>query len=593
MTAYTSTIRNDNPKGFWTFDTDRQGISTSVVDESGNGSHMNIRNDDPFVPNHEGVQLEKYSLVELEPGDKYSVTMGESQAVNGEFPHNYLETPHTNVFDLSANHGSFSFEFFYYKASPDDILIGDPTKTIETPILFKDGLINIVTVRTIAKTYLQVDYSYVALSVIIYDDDPLFDTFNKTNHVVVVQDVIQVNTLRWVATLKVYINGRLMGSDSREYLNTPPSTTFSGGALQNGGLLFGSNGRSNKFLDYATELLRLDSVAMFDYALNEEQITNHYRKTVPYYKVVKNSSATFFLEFNDLPSITNNKIEASIAYSRSLHYGNVTRYNIGVDRIPNTRSMLLTGNGRIDVIKTGVHGNTTTLLDISDDYTVDFWFNTSQEKYGVLFEFTEHSSEDSAGIRIMSENGRIFVKESIDTTIYSLQYKQNGDVYDFGDGYWHHVALIREGTRLTLYLDAVSHGYIDSIPNGMDYTGMGHLMNDRNSSSPVLGSVSLFAIYKHALKSYELLARYNYAFRYKVQGHTLLQGSPIAATVRVYNSITGELMGQTISSGVDGEYTYYPLTNDRVDIVYILGEYSNVRHRVHGSVLPAEIQDVN
>ena len=123
--------------------------------------------------------------------------------------------------------------------------------------------------------------------------------------------------------------------------------------------------------------------------------------------------------------------------------------------------------------------------------------------------------------------------------------------------------------------------------------GQINLMNGRPGDYPLYGNICDIAFHTKALQDMQLYNRYVFSTRFKVAGYTLLQGTPVSATLRFYDTITGELMGEVESNSLTGEYTYYPLTNHHVDVLSKLPHNNTTRYRVHGPVAPAEYDDTH
>ena len=98
-------------------------------------------------------------------------------------------------------------------------------------------------------------------------------------------------------------------------------------------------------------------------------------------------------------------------------------------------------------------------------------------------------------------------------------------------------------------------------------------------------------MYDYALSADQLNGRFHFASRHKIFGYTLLEGQPVPATVRFYDTLTGEKLYELTSDANTGEYTYYTYSDRTIDIVALLPENNTTRYRVHGPIKPAEYSD--
>ena len=144
---------------------------------------------------------------------------------------------------------------------------------------------------------------------------------------------------------------------------------------------------------------------------------------------------------------------------------------------------------------------------------------------------------------------------------------------------------------MELWLDGVLHDSNVITNYAIDKPGQITLMNSRPGDSPIEGYMCELAFYTYALQDTQIYNRWVFSTRYKVAGYTLLQGAPVQALVRFYDTITGEFVDEVTSNGVTGEYVFYPLNNRFLDVISRLPDSSTTRYRVHGPVKPAEYDD--
>ncbi|MBV9145504.1 MAG: LamG domain-containing protein, partial [Acidobacteria bacterium] len=96
----------------------------------------------------------------------------------------------------------------------------------------------------------------------------------------------------------------------------------------------------------------------------------------------------------------------------------------------------------------------------TNDFTVDFWFKTTQAEafgspIGLLGNRVDCSDGNFLGVRIFT-NSTLFVE--LDQDANKTNYNSVQTSFGVSDGNWHHAAIVRQGTTLTLYIDGNSAG---------------------------------------------------------------------------------------------------------------------------------------
>lgn len=589
MTGLKQTILNDQPVSFWSFDFDRNLINNDqIIDEIGNQNPILCQND-PLGVNY---QLEQQSLNEIEHADQFAISIAKNQKIGNNWLNQYLEAPHTPSYEFPTL-GQFSIEFLYYKQFADDIRnsgeIGQ-SRVIETPILSKGNVISVIVSDVVfGNDYLEVNFMGRRIRV----DHNEYPIFNHTNHVIITYNVDQIDVNEYTSTLQLWINGRMWGEDVRNHIDLIPITSTTASWL------FAGNGGSNPNVDFATEELRLDQIAIYQYALTSQQIGNHYRKTKQYDAMILDDQPEYYWRFDEFDIPTEDTITARKGTITGKYYGGVGRYNSGPDEIVTAHAPFFNsgGSGFISNIPSG---RFSPILDLNNSFTLEFWFRSGDGKRGMILDSTEESPPRWDGLRVYlnSRNGghdlgSIQVYHNNQVFMNSLEFDGNGDRYTFNDDAWHHVAIRynTSTTNFSLLIDGNEHSSILTQINTIQSPGQITIMNSRPGDAPLQGYFCELAFYEYELQNEQIYNRVKFSTRYVISGFTLLQGVPIQAIVRFYDSITGELISEVVSDSNTGEYTFYPLNNNLLDVLSKIPDSNNTRYRVHGPVKPAEFND--
>lgn len=593
MTGLKETIFQDQPVSFWTFDLDVAQVNgDQFIDEIGNANPMIAQND----VNGSNYWLEQKSLNLIETADQYAVSIAKDQKVNGNWLEQFFEVPHTSAYDF-PNNGEFTLEFLYFKARPDEIRDqGEPGQyqSITTPLIKKGSVISV----SITDSYYGNSSSDVlTISVLgrtITIPETTYPIFNRTNHVMITYDIKQIDVNEYESTIKVYLNGVLRGTNSRTHIDTVPVTSTSASWL------FGGNGGTNPVTDYATELLTFDQIAVYSYALNDEQCANHYRKTKQYDQMVKDDYPLRYWRMDELHDPTDTNVYADVGGINGTYIGSVNRGGQGPSKLITSKAPFFQVGGLAYFDDFTNYDRFDPILDTDQSFTLEFWFKSEASDRGMIFDSSEEAPPRYDGLRVWLNSkdnqlspGNIQVSITADGWVNSLDLDEQGDRYNFNDNNWHYVAVVYvdSESKLKLYIDGIFHSETVTTNYQIGKPGMVTLMNSRPGDAPLTGHLCELAFYTYALQEIQLYNRWMFTTRYKIFGYTLLQGAPVSATLRLYDTITGELVEELTSSSLTGEYEYHPKNNKYLDILSKLPDSNTTRYRVHGPIKPAEYDD--
>jgi hypothetical protein len=154
------------------------------------------------------------------------------------------------------------------------------------------------------------------------------------------------------------------------------------------------------------------------------------------------------------------------------------------------------------------------------------------------------------------------------------------------------LAVRRSGEFLALYIDnsQIVNEHLVPLSANNDPSQI-HMMGAAPGAINVNGFLSNVAIYDYALQELQLNNHYNFTTRYKIFGYTLLEGQPVPAIVRFYDTLTGNKVGELESDSNTGEYTFYTFSDRNLDLMALLPNNNTTRYRVHGPIKPAEYTD--
>jgi len=596
MSGLKQTTFGDAPVSFWTFDFDTVG-SGFIIDEINNQNPMIVQSD----INGDNYKFST-SLNELEPSAQQAVSIAEDGKTVFGYLNQYFEVPHTSSYDFPIR-GEYTLEWIMQKEAPSTIRDeGEPGENavIATPLFHKAGLISVVHDDTFNTTLFDDNITVLFLNTpsgaavefryIKSATQPMYDVML---HCVASFTVVQTDVTTFVATCRFMVNGKIIGEEDITYFSGPPQSGI------NVPWLIAGNGGNVPRTDYATELLILDQIAVYNYGMSVEQAALHYRKTKFYKDLITSDFPKHYWTLEDINIFGDTSVSSFLTGGvGGTALGAVTKGVPGSQQITGSRSMSF-GNGSSVYFENKSSGQFVELIDTSSDYTLEFWVNTGDSQRGLLFDSSqEDPATDWAGLRVFINSrdndlysGSIQVSESHSNYINTLPLDVLNERYDFNDNAWHHIVVRRSGIALSLIVDGITHNTVNYQLIGINEPGQVHLMNGRPGNFQVLGNMMHVVFYEYALQDQQIYNRYTFNNRYRVSGVTLLQGVPIEAQLRFYDSANGELMHQLTTDTLTGEYEYHPLDNRYLDVVSRLPFVTTARHRIHGPVLPGEFND--
>jgi len=571
MSTFKQTILNDEPISFWTFDLDSQPLHNhNIIDE--------ILNTNPLVSYGDNYRLEYQSLNDLETVNQYSIIFAENEKYNGDWSKAYLEAIHSSDYEFNDN--NFTLEFLYYKDKPltiDDAGEVGQYQTIISPLIIKENLIDlkISSNNVMSLKFLNNEFN------INFTQNTKTILYEAMVHCIITYKVVQTDINEYDAILSLYLNGKLIEKVVNGYIDNTPILNV------NSPWRIGANDGNNPVTDYQTEKLVIDQVAIYDKVLNDEMVSNHYKQLKRYNELILLDKPTQYTRFND-----NNELlkvaSATVGYDGKYH-DNFTLNNPSTSKIIDSSSAFFNNGGTLSIVNQFL----TPFLNISNDYTVEFWFKSASTDMGVLFKCIEEEPPWK-GLTIwfntnnnVKELGTIQINEDKNNHIVS------DNTINYNDNMWHHLVVVRTGNNLDLIIDNIIQNSSVYLPLSTNTKpSQIHMMGSAPDNNSIDGFISELAIYNYALQPLQINHRFNYSTRFKTFGYTLLEGQGIQAKVRFYDTLTGELKGEVLSDINNGEFTFYTYSNRTLDILSLIPNSNTTNYRVHGMITPAEYTQI-
>lgn len=612
MAGYKQAVLNYGPECFLTFDGDAFDGATYaltanpqiIIDESGNGNNALFHQDQT---QYQGYMMGRTSLIALEPGNQYAISL----AYNGGFPaylgswypKTYLEIPNSSSFQF-PNNGSFSVMLEYEKSGNENAFRAFYNTYIVPGGLNLNNLIRtIITKGTYFNMYIVSEWNtgLNKLHVLGPDGVDISVYLNQSGldhgdikHITYTWDVEpNLPTSKWKSTSTLYLNGIPFATSTKTYIDVFPNTNTADSFFIGGTTV----SPTNDFNDRTTEDTRFDQIAVFSKALSAYDVQFFYKKTVTYQNMLNARMPNWVVPFNE-PEVPNTYLISPVvgtitgqAQGGTNPSTKIQRQQPGPSNIPGSSATLFQNGGQA-IFNSGGSQTSGQIFNPTGDFTIDFWFTCSSGSRGALFSqydsdyvYTGMLLQINWANNILSPGALQF---NVSDTLFVTS--KAGNIYN--DGFWHYVCMIRRGLTIELWVDGVLQNSIGipSIatgfwPNSVSMFGVppGELWAS--------GSAYMLNACPAALTAPEIWGRYNYAVIYKLAGVVTLEGLPTAATIRLYNHQSGELVDTTTSSSIDGSYTMYPPVNMNYDIMILNLTDTTVRYRAYGPLIPSTFDD--
>lgn len=271
----------------------------------------------------------------------------------------------------------------------------------------------------------------------------------------------------------------------------------------------------------------------------------------------------------------------------------------GPNNLAGSKAALFSNGGMASFIKKSVHDTYEPRL-INSEYSYELWFAIGSSRRSVILSAQELSWPFNGpiiqlNVKDHQENaGYIQFSEGINQRAFNSRYlDDNNKRFWFNDGNWHHIVVLhRTNGMIELWLDGIKHDSNIEATQTVGQPGQLLLMNCIPGSLFSNGSICKLAYYPYALQDHQIQSHFTYEITYRIRGVVTLLGVPYQATLRFYNSHTGEFLQEIISDPNTGEYQAIFYNNAHIDILVFSKSDLSVRYRAYGPVTPSEYIDL-
>lgn len=492
--------------------------------------------------------------------------------------------------------GSFSVEFLFYKASYSD----EGTSAYSSftrPIISKSGVFDIYFNFPSYGRAGIIASTPVGNVVAYYDIASSYNLIGTVNHYVLVWSNGLVNNGQYQGIASVYVNGYLAATLSQTYYDVFPNTNI------NAPILIAGRAGNNRQSDFHTSNFQIDQIAIYDRALSADQVSNHFSKIFPYDKMIAHEFVSSFWTFADTDSTIDFTVHPEVGGLEGSYLG-VRNFNFhrgvnGPDNLMGSKAASFGDGGMASFISMNTY-STYQARQINTVYSYETWFSVSSLRRAVLLSAQELLWPfDGPLIQINMRDNQEFIgclqfTEGDNGTVLNSRYlNDNGSRFLFNDGNWHHIVVLRRSNgMLELWLDGVLHDSSIEPTRSVGQPGQLVVMNSMPGQLNCNGSICKLAYYPYDLQEQQIKNHFTYTITYRIRGIVTLLGVPYQATLRFYNSYTGELIQELISDPNTGEYEAVFYNNANIDILVFSASDLSVRYRAYGPVTPSEYIDL-
>lgn len=611
MAGFKQTVLSHLPKIFLTFDGDEYDETTRklsaipqvFLDESGYGSNIMLHNEDENYP---AYRMGIPSLIDLEQTDQHSTSFGwygHQPSASTRWPKSFVEVQHQSHLTFSDNRGSYTVGFFTNKVTNEqnwrDVEQGlgnsHYTSTLNKRFIRKAGAFDIFYRDYWASSQDELRFTHPGGADIVWVVPSWF--YNKKNFVVCTWSVTETDPDVYLNEAKLYINGHLYGSYSNTTSGTYPTST-STSPIEIAGVI----NASSTFDDRQTSDMQLDQIFVLNKALTPDEVCRLYRKSKTYDTINVLAQSISYWPMTDVEDSGIFTMTDLTGYNNGEYQGGITR--IIRQQTPPSQilggSSVLFNNGGIAAAHRYWTSYYSPVFSLPTDFTVHLWVKFSNTDRSVIWSFQQEDWPHK-GILLEANRrnniaapGHLQFSISQDYQVSSMPFQDNGEPYNFNDGKFHHVAMVRKGTLIYLWIDGILHGSLTCPTQTFSLPGPGqvYFMGAAPGHLNTQGYMSAVGVLGYALDDAEIRMLNAYSLIYRIQGTVTLEGNPYMATVRAYRHRTGELTRETFSDVSTGDYLITLYDNSLIDLMVMNKQDQNIRYRVYGPITPAMYEDI-
>lgn len=618
MSNHKKYVKSLKPQTFITFDSDNLWdkdsgylLGTEFVDESDNGmytpAYLRSQEQNVVRPAYKCGQI---SLIENQIGGFYSFEIApHDRDLKNEFwwEKAYIEIPYNDSLKFDK---SWSVMFSFKKAIRTqlgdwnwDLALHKYVRSIGSKYfsfpIFKKGQIELYVTHSPIDEFIGFNFgNNVRGTIANRSSNKITESFFDTDHhVCMTNEYIEYDGGRYKNVQKLYWDSELI------YQNETATIIgeYKGG--NNAPLEFGGSAYidfdNNYLQDRSKSSLIIDQIAIFDRALDYDEVLKTYKKIYPYDRIVQKSKPVMYYKFDENNDTKNSKAYdfSNMRYSEEKPVIYAHQPIKGVDgthgHYGHTAVEMFGGNmGYVEM------WNRTSFYNPTGDFTIDFHACFTSSNKGVLFSLTD-TSAPFKGITLHTNTknnqhnvGVLQLSISEKEHIYTRELDLRGAKINYNDGKWRHYAFVRRGDILYWYINST---LIDTI-----YIGKGAISEEYNNlylfglhpgNLSVDGKIQLMAFYNRALDERQLWIRSSYLKKYSISGRVTMNGVGAYSTLRVYRYVDGQLLKEQWTNN-DGYYSIEVDTDEYVNLVALHIKDVNVRPRIVGAMLADEYTDL-
>lgn len=634
--GYKQRCLNDRALAMWSFDgdsfdrTSNVPLTEVVIDELGMNHGKYISN----FPSRSQVYLGNKSLVDLEQTRQYSICFGNGtdypyMDIPEYFPLDLVSVQHSDTFnfwnDNEKRYGSFSVEFLMNKQ--DDYGMQKLASNLQwrsdwyhcSPLIRKKGVFELNFESTSFGTRIinfNGPLGNINGGTRNYKNNyiNLINVTNRTLHIIATYDLQKVDVREWKATQKLYINGRTIGEITKTFYEMSFQTNNTMFPIEFGGFSEKTGGSSlgQYWSDRQTSRLYLDQISIYNYALNEDQVLEHFKKTKDYEGFLTYQDPTILNTFQNSVETNNDDgakiLTQEIGVWTTLVYNNHRLNDVGPNQILSSSSILLSKDAYIwnkylyypynnDKYFSFYSPETWNGIDVNNhtNYTINMWFKCSTNKIATLLNIqTFRPNLIGWNLEI---NKNINNEYSPGTLLFSEAMNDNNKIDAKGawsDGNWHMVSIRRKDQTLSIFVDGslINQKFPTYFDGMYGQPGQIFLFGGPNATSNAgQGNLAYFSVYPYSMTDSQIRALYSYDIVYIVKGNVTLQGNPFGATLRFYDSKSGQLIKEIQSDPITGAYKAVFQTDAALDVLVIDKYDISVKYKTFGPITPSATED--
>ena len=620
MSSHKKYIKQLNPVTFITFDDDATwehdtGLfvyENTLFDESENGDPINgqLLFDDDDV--RASYKMGQSSMIENQQTNMYSVILApyEYDSSNElEFCKSWIEIPYTDRIKFDK---SFSYSFVYNKRTSDRSILGQWIwNNALQEYVPSNGLNTALMIRTILKKgaqcglyYYMPPYSNDYLSIVFPNNSTTISmsnlpssAYNADIAIAMTHKYIEMEDGRYYTISRLYWNNLVI----YEHTTNPVFGDYNGGNTSP--IELGGNQESwdfNSMNDRTTSITKFDQVAAFDYALEDFQVANIYKKMYQYESIIIRSRPSLYYKFNEEHAATyfSDSI-ANSSYMRLNYYGGLTQVikeKPGVHGIYGSTMVELRDRGML-YCKPFISAYTS-FFNPSGDFTIEFFAAFSTSNKGMLLSLQDDTTPfRGLSLQVNTRNniekiGSIQLSISDTEYIMTAEKDVRGVDIIYNDGVLRHYAIVRRGAYIELWINSVLIDKLymtsGSLTSGLNQLYMFGLMP---GNLAVNGFIQHLAFYTRSLSQRDIEIRSSYMVRYEINGRVTVQGIGHKLLIRIYSFNSGELILNS-NTDSDGNYRIGIPSDDYINFVAMDPSNINIKPYIVGPELPDTYEDI-